>query len=281
MINNDSYRLRIIVRNLELHLNLHRFLPSTFRLSTLGLLLTFKLSFLILGCGLDIEDPTSPGPPQWVEKSQPDEWPERGIDAHESGGIILEWVPSLQEDIAAYDLFRAIKYDTIDSIGQYQIIAKINTESGNEIKFIDKTANIRTCYYYKLRAVDVSGNLSEFSDPIYYTLLPHILGDEMIPNGTEIPWNSDTELRWIYSFFIEMENYCLTLVTQSDSLIYRSTFLPNNYQDVWESWFFTEDLNLVPNSLYKWRIDVGAKYINLRETAGSESPWATILYVES
>jgi hypothetical protein len=247
----------------------------------LGIGLSIAQFVFLINCGVDIEDSTPPGVPQWVEKSLPEEWPERGIDAHESGGIILEWVSSLQEDIASYDLFRAIKYDTIDSIGQYQIIAKIDMESGNEIKFIDKTVNIRTCYYYKLRAVDVSGNLSEFSDPLHYTLFPHILGDEMIPNGTENPWNNDTELRWIYSFFIEMEDYCLTLVTQSDSLIYRSTFLPNNYQGVWESWSFGEDLGLIPNSLYKWRIDVGAKYINLRETAGSESPWATILYVES
>ena len=52
--------------------------------------LTFSLSLLTIQCGLNIEDSTPPSPPVWVQKSLPEEWPEPGIDAHESGGIFLE-----------------------------------------------------------------------------------------------------------------------------------------------------------------------------------------------
>jgi hypothetical protein len=33
---------------------------------------------VLIGCGFDVEDPTPPSPPMWVEKSLLEEWPERG-----------------------------------------------------------------------------------------------------------------------------------------------------------------------------------------------------------
>jgi hypothetical protein len=87
----------------------------------LQLILFFQISFLFFQCGLDVEDPTPPPPPIWVQKSLPKEWPERGIDAHESGGISLEWESNFSEEIVAYNIYRATWYELNDSLGEYEL----------------------------------------------------------------------------------------------------------------------------------------------------------------
>ena len=86
---------------------------------------------------MDIEDPTPPSPPVWVEKSLAEEWPERGIDAHESGGIFLEWSTEANEDINAIAIFRCEISQTSNIFSEYSLVAKINKESGQVSKYID------------------------------------------------------------------------------------------------------------------------------------------------
>ena len=152
------------------------YLPSTFRPLMLGMILTINLSLLTFdSCGLDVEDPTPPGPPIWVQKSLPEEWPERGIDAHESGGIYLEWEPSSEENIIAYHIFRAEFFDENDSIGDYKLIHRMEVASRIGLNYIDSDIEFRTKYFYKLKAEDISENLGEFSDSLSYSLLPSLL----------------------------------------------------------------------------------------------------------
>ena len=108
------------------------------------LLLTFIFALVTNQCGLDIEDPTPPSPPVWVQKSLPNEWPERGIDAHESGGIFLEWEPSLQEDIVAYSVYRSIQFEELDSLGDDELIARLEVDSNMKHEYVDQQANIRS-----------------------------------------------------------------------------------------------------------------------------------------
>ena len=112
-------------------------------------LLTINLSLLTIQCGLDIEDPTPPSSPVWVQKSLPEEWPERGIDAHESGGIYLEWEPNPEENIASYWLFIARYFPENDSLGEYETLWSNIPES--QINFLHSEAAARITYYYKLK----------------------------------------------------------------------------------------------------------------------------------
>jgi hypothetical protein len=253
-------------------------LPYDFRLSTLGLLLTFSL--LTIQCGLDVEDPTPPSPPVWVQKSLPEEWPECGIDAHESGGIILEWDPSPEDNIVRYLIFSAQYYDENDSLGDYEVLGSNTPETTIRLNFLDSEAATQVKYYYKLKAEDLAGNLSVFSDSVGYTLLRSLNHETMSPNGNSDTLNDSRSLTWRYTYDIEMENYCLTILSQNDSFVSRVVISPTDYLNGIESWSIPEAVALDSNKIYKWRIDVGAQYENNVETSGSESVWATFLYYQ-
>lgn len=252
------------------------FLPFDFRLSTFGLLLFF--SFLISNCGFDIEDPTPPSAPVWVQKSLPEEWPERGIDAHESGRIYLEWEFNPKDNISAYLIYRAKYFEVPDSTGDYDLLEHLETESLVDMGYLDTHSAIRTKYYYRLQAVDRSDNHSALSDPLTYSLLPQLPLFEMTPNGLSEELNPDRQLTWRYIHSIEMEDYCLTILTAENELVVRQVLIPRSYLGVVETWRIPVNIILKPNQIYKWRIDVGAKYVNQFETAGSESQWAPFFY---
>jgi hypothetical protein len=247
---------------------------------SIPLLLIFQFSiFNILSCGIDIEDSTPPSPPKWIKKSLPEDWPERGIDAHESGGIYLEWEPSPQnEDIIAYNIYRATWYDVNDSLGEYDLLARLGTESIPELEYVDRAVNSRIKYFYALKSEDISDNLSEFSDSLYYSLLHPINSESMVPNGKTIALAQDRSLTWSYNGRIEMEDYCLTIITAENELNTRVLLQPGNYIGGSESWQILADIVLEPGNVYQWRVDLGAQYVDFLETAGSESAWATFLY---
>ena len=139
------------------------------------ILFTFHFSLLISNCGLDIEDPTPPSAPHWVQKSLPEEWPELGIDAHESGGINLEWESNpVDEDVAKYYIYRATYFDINDSLSPYDLLMSINVESNRLCKYTDQWVSIGIRYFYKLRAENQSESISTFSDSITYLSLPII-----------------------------------------------------------------------------------------------------------
>jgi hypothetical protein len=243
-------------------------------------LLTINLSFLAIECGLDVEDPSTPLPPVWVQKSLPEEWPERGIDAHESGGIYLEWEPSLEVDIVAYKVYRAIEYDINDTLGNYELLSQLEVVSIAKCHYIDRQVTARTNYFYKIKSVNNADNSSEFSDSVFYSLLPQLHVDQMTPNGQEYPLGQERRLTWRSLYGLETEYYNLTILTVENEFVARVVLLPGNYVSGDESWQIPEDIVLISGGVYKWRIESGACYSNGYETIGSESPWATFKYVE-
>jgi hypothetical protein len=251
-------------------------LPSTFIPLTIGMLLTLNLSLLTFdSCGLDIEDPTPPATPKWIQKSLPEEWPERGIDAHESGGIYLEWSVAPEEEIVSFVLFRAIRFNEIDSIGEYEnrdSIAVISSRSTFE--YLDVEVLLRTRYYYIIRSEDIAGNYSEYSDTISYSILPIIESASMNPNGLESTLPLDRTLRWQMSYTSMLENYCLTILTSTNELVFRSIIAPKDYTGGLEWLEIPARITLEGNSNYKWRVDTGANYQDGYEHSGSESVWA-------
>jgi hypothetical protein len=249
---------------------------STFRPLTLGLLFS---SLIFQACGLDIEDPTPPSPPIWIQKSLPEEWPERGIDAHESGGIYLEWEPNPKENIRVYLIYRAQYYDANDSLGYYDLLSRLEINETSSLSHLDSDVSLETQYYYRMKAEDEAGNRSVFSDSLSFSLLPQILIGRMSPNGLGDRLNSARNLFWSYDSEIEMENYCLTITDANGSFVHRQLFSPGNYVGGDESKELPASLILVSGEVYRWRIDTGAKYINDLETVASESHWATFLYM--
>lgn len=246
----------------------------------LPLLFIFNYSFLIVQCGLDVEDSKLPSPPIWVHKSLPEEWPERGIDAHESGGIYLEWEPTLEDDIVAYKVYRAIEYDIYDSLGNYELLSQLEGVSIAKYHYIDRQVTARTKYYYKIKSVNNADNSSEFSESVFYSLLPQLYVELMTPNGQEYPLGQERTLTWRSLYGLETEYYNLTILTVENELVSRVVLLPGNYVSGDESWQIPEDIVLISGEVYKWRIDSGASYSNGYETIGSESPWATFKYVD-
>jgi len=240
---------------------------------------TFNFSLLIFNCGLDIEDPTPPSPPIWVQKSLPEEWPERGIDAHESGGIFLEWLSNPdEENITSYYIYRAEYFELNDSIGDYELLINVSDSSIPQHQFVDRTVSLRVKYFFKLMAENFSQNFSAFSDSLAYTLLPTINAGTMIPNGFLEILGADRILTWNGNYYFDTEEYCVTILDNEDFIVFRTMLSPRNYLAGDETWIIPHEITLLSATVYKWRIDMGGQYIEDLESAGSESPWATFLY---
>lgn len=249
----------------------------TSHLSLVTSLLIFNFSFLILTCGLDIEDPTPPSPPVWVQKSLPVEWPERGIDAHESGGIYLEWYSRLNSDIEEFNLYRAELDPFTGLLSPYNqvIVMSMGDIVSQNGQFIDTDVIFETTYSYYMTATDHSGNVSNSSDSISYSLLPSIEFGSLRPNDT---LNYENKLSWKYHVSLAMEDYVLTILDEYNTLILRSHFAPTNYLGNREYFYLPESLGLSNGRPYYWRIDANANYRQNMETRGSESRWATFIF---
>jgi hypothetical protein len=246
---------------------------------SIPLLLIFHFSiFNILSCGIDIEDSTPPSPPKWIKKSLPEEWPESGIDANEDGGISIEWRANLDEDITAYNIYRAEWINLKDSLSSFKFLSQIENRGNINFEYVDNSVIRGIKYYYKLLAIDDGDNSSDYSDSTYYTLLP-VSVEDMAPNGANQILGEDRLLSWHYLFWIEMEDYCFTILNTDNQLVLRQLLMPRNYIGGYESWQIPDSIRLLSGTVYKWRLDIGAIYVDGKETAGSESSWATFLYL--
>lgn len=244
-------------------------------------LFIISFSFISFQCGLDVEDPTPPDPPQWIPKSLPEEWPERGIDAHESGGIQLEWNASLDEDIVAYHIYRATYSAITDTIGNFSHLIQVEAGERHVYHYIDETVTRNIRYYFKLMAEDIAGNMSNCSDSIYYTAKGTINPNSMIPNGTTAALPLDRTVLWHNYYLNEMSDYCLTILSEEGDLVTRNLLQPKNYLNGDEYWELPDTIVLEPGGIYKWRVDTGCDYRKGLETGGSESPWAVFHYLEN
>jgi hypothetical protein len=242
-------------------------------------LLTLNFAFLISACGLDVEDPTPPSPPKWVEKTLPEEWPERGIDAHESGGILLEWEPNrVEENIKSYLLYRAEFFAIEDSLGDFELLASITQASIYRTQYIDRNTTIDTRYHYVLIAENDSETQSVYSDTLNYMLLTAIWSESMTPNGLSVGLPPDRKLLWWYRYAVAMESYTITILSAENELVCRRELTPRNYTVGTEYFTLPDELVLTLGNTYKWRVDMGGSFTENRETAGCETQWATFLY---
>lgn len=241
--------------------------------------LIFIFSFLILsGCGFDVEDPTPPDPPQWVPKSLPEEWPERGIDAHESGGIFLEWEIESCEGIIGHRIYRAIVDTSKEDLVGYTQIHFIECDTRYNGSYIDIDVIPGNYYSYYLRTVSGDNSASMASDTLTYSLHSKPIFSTMTPSSITDTITYQDPLSWNYYYNNDVEVYHLTLVSSDGVLIIRDVFPPGNYLGRTERWTLSDDLNLIDGYIYQWRIDPSSNYNNDRETRGSESDWAKFVF---
>ena len=189
----------------------------------------------------------------------------------------MEWKPNLEEDIVAYNIYRAIRYEVNDSLGDFDLLAHQAIEATNKLEYVDRVAVPRTQYYYQISSEDVSGNMGDLSDSLSYSLMPN-LNSELSPNGQTVQLDGNRMLSWVYFYTIAMEEYTITILAEDDELVLRTVVMPGNYIGRTESWQIPESVLLESGQMYQWRLDTGAQYVGGYETVGSESVWATFLY---
>jgi len=102
----------------------------------------------------------------------------------------------------------------------------------------------------------------------------------MVPNGLDETLGPNRELHWQYNYSEVMENYTITILNAEDNLVFRSEYIPTTYIYGGTEYFIIPDsINMIDEEIYKWRIDTQANYVSSIETAGSESSWASFLYL--
>ncbi len=72
------------------------------------------------------------------------------------GGIQLEWLPSVSEDVVKYDLQRVNKQD-----GSSKVLLSWNPQERQVATVMDTTAVMGNVYFYTLTAIDEAGNATE------------------------------------------------------------------------------------------------------------------------
>lgn len=76
----------------------------------------------------------------------------------EPGKIRVDWLPTHELDVKLYQIYRSSSADSAD----YKMLGEVPTSSGNS--FEDKSTHPGLTYYYYLRAIDQSNNVSGISN---------------------------------------------------------------------------------------------------------------------
>jgi hypothetical protein len=74
--------------------------------------------------------------------------------------VLVEWIPNTEPDLAGYNFFRA------DTLKEFEKM-NVNLLGRSTYRYIDRTCNSNTTYYYRLAAVDSAGNTSSFSRELF------------------------------------------------------------------------------------------------------------------
>ena len=220
----------------------------------LSTIISIQILFNLMNCGKSIEDPDPPLRPVWVEKSILLAIDETGIRPYAEGdGIVLEWHPNSENDLAGYKLYRA----SDDIKNKFEKIADINafTVGGADTFYIDDLINFNTDYFYYLKAYDQADNLSLPSDTLRYNLIPKV--NPSLPYGAIS--NSQPNFEW-YDFSSATFQYVIRVETfLSREVIWISQFPKPNYTDFLQRIAYNSDgtakiPSLEQGTTYQWCI---------------------------
>ncbi len=105
--------------------------------------------------GTLIEGPASPEGQGVPEKQAPPSPPSGVVGVFQEGGAAVRWVENPEPDIAGYNLYRQEEGETT--------FRKINPQLIKEAYFLDRRADPKRSYTYRVSAVDSSGKESDYS----------------------------------------------------------------------------------------------------------------------
>ncbi len=188
-------------------------------------------------------------------------WIEQGIDAVPEGDAIrLEWIPSEEEYVASYRVYRSTLRE-----GPYETAG---ISAAGDSAFVDSGVVPNMRYYYYVQALSEDGISSDPSDTVDYRLLEKAVG--LIPGGVIAGFGG------LFSWEDpNNEAYYIIRVEESGTgnriWIGRKN---SGYTGGREEAEFNFDGNaaqpILQNGLeYRWRVDVGSA----QENCGSESQW--------
>jgi len=185
---------------------------------------------------------------------------EGGIDAVPEGNMIrLEWLPSPEEEVVFYEIFRAHSRSE-----PFVLIAKVavpdTSYQDGDVAFYEKN------YYYVTSLTD-EDDRSDPSDTLEYTLVPKVI--HLAPSGTIL------ETRPVFSWDEQNEhNYVIRLLESSSMKPVWIATVSSQYQDRVSVPFNSDGLaaldSLERGKDYQWRVDVSRPEAFI----GSESEWS-------
>jgi hypothetical protein len=189
---------------------------------------------------------------------------ERGIDTVPHGNLIrLEWIPSGEEEVTDYDIYRSENRS-----GPYVHIQSVSIPDSS---YEDGPLSIGVRYFYYVFAITDENLKSTSSDTLDYMLL--MKAANLQPGGNTsqkkpaFTWqdlNSPTAHEYIIRFQEEVTNKWVGF-----------SVIQSSYQGGWEtipfdSVAFIDSLKQGVN--YKWRVDI----VGPSENSGSESSWIPV-----
>ena len=247
-----------------------------------------KLSFLLIlisllvlsNCDWFTKEEGKPDTPIWVQKSQPEDSTETGIDAEPlEHRIFMHWHPVYNSDLEGYKIYRAEIIDILDTDEKedYKLLTKINIYHNPEYDtlYYDEEVTLSHLYRYYIRSFDYAGNTSESSDTIEYILtnkasLVYPTEGKLVSTTPDFQWRNTSITNEIV---IRLEKY------PSNNVVWISRFASPSYtEDVVEKKFNFDGSALVeeltPGNKYRWRVDCLSSFNpDGTDFQASESVW--------
>ena len=230
--------------------------------------LLFGMFFIILHCKNQLlDDEIQPTPVQWIPTVDDTCRIERGIDAVPEGtAIYLEWLPSDEDIVRGYEIYRSASRK-----GGYQIVADQTILTQFDSLYIDYGVTNNNRYYYFIKAVSDAGITSNPSDTVDYKLIEKAvflsIQQGVSPSKPLFQWKDPTN--WQASPY-----YVIRLISAiSGDYIWISQVNPQ-FGSEFQQIPYNEDGTAVMDSLtsgvdYNWRIDISGS----ENHCGSESQW--------
>jgi len=188
------------------------------------LLITLYLAAVLYSCGenIDVEDKTAPTKPVFHGKSSDSAMVESGIDAVSEGDYIyLEWKPNQESDLQGYIIERKDP-DSTQWIQLGSMLAKGDTTYLDNSDGLIDDNNTNKKFFYRVLAVDESGNRSEPSFEESYRLLPKVNISDFVKlddNYLKVECSYQGDYNSIYFNFRFYENNRIVHVYERDTLI--------------------------------------------------------------
>jgi hypothetical protein len=189
---------------------------------------------------------------------------EKGMDAiPEADAIRLEWIPSSEEEVSGYAIYRG------DEEGNsYNLVT---VQSVPDSSFEDESVSLDTRYHYYVRAVTDEGTTSVPSDTLNYMLIEKAI--RLMPMGTTDSPRPD--FSWEDPNTPPKAYYVVRLVEVASGHIVWISMVPSSYSNRETAPFNADGTastdSLVTGVAYQWRVDV----VGSEDCSGSESSWVT------